>query len=260
MANHYIDVSFEERVALLTVNNPPVNVLSTPVIHEIENVLNELAGDKQAKVLVITGAGNRAFIAGADIKELVKMENGDVAIKRAESGQALMNKIERYRKPVIAAINGFCLGGGLELAMACHMRIAATNAQLGQPEINLGIIPGYGGTQRLPRIAGKAKALEMLLTGDMISAEEALQIGLVNRVVPAGEAANAAIELAHEISSKSREAIWLILESVDSGLKTSLIEGLGIEARDFGEAFETHDALEGMNAFIEKREPRFRDH
>jgi enoyl-CoA hydratase/carnithine racemase len=175
------------------------------------------------------------------------------------TGQAILNKIENMGKPVIAAINAVCLGGGNELAMACHMRIASDRARFGQPEINLGIIPGFGGTQRLPRLVGKAKAIEMLLSADMIPAQEAYRIGLVNKVVPEGEVVKAARDLAKRILSKGQFAVRLILESVDKGLATSLDKGLLIEAENFARAMGSADAKEGLNAFLQKRQAKFQD-
>ena len=174
-------------------------------------------------------------------------------------GQGILNKIENMTKPVIAAINAVCLGGGNELAMACHMRIASDRARFGQPEINLGIIPGFGGTQRLPRLVGKAKALELLLSGDMLPAQEAYRIGLVNRVVPEGEVVKAARDLAKRIVSKGQVAARLIIESVEGGLKTSLDKGLLLEAENFARVMGTADAKEGVSAFLQKRQPKFQD-
>ncbi|MCS7179690.1 MAG: enoyl-CoA hydratase-related protein, partial [Anaerolineae bacterium] len=187
----YIRTEIEDRIATLTIDHPPVNSFNRQVVAELEEAIDELLANDEVKAIVITGGGTNAFVAGADIPEIKNLldnpgENYAASREFIEKGQRLFLKIERATKPVIAAINGFCLGGGLELAMACHMRVCSDRARLGQPEINLGIIPGWGGTQRLSRIVGKGKAIELILTGDMITAQEAYRLNLVNKVVPAG--------------------------------------------------------------------------
>ncbi len=257
----YVKVSIEDRIAILTVDHPPANVLNSQAIFELEAVFDEVLADPQVKVVIITGAGD-LFMAGADVKELQAIEGAQEGRKASLKGQVLFSKIEASTKPVIAAINGrFCLGGGNELAMACHIRIAEKGVRLGQPEISLGIIPGWGGTQRLPRLVGRGKALELLLTGDMISAEEAYRIGLVDRVVEVGQAIQEAKELARAIASKGALAIAACLEAVHQGLRTSLQEGLLIEIDKFGTLFETEDMREGIDAFLAKprRQPQFKD-
>ena len=207
--------------------------------------------------VIVTGAGKKAFVAGADIVELAQLEPVR-ARELAQRGQELCEFLERMGKPVVAAINGFALGGGCELAMACTMRVAADTAKLGQPEINLGLIPGYGGTQRLPRLVGRARALELLLTGDPISAEEAWRIGLVNRVVPATALMQEAKSLASALASKAPIAVGYILDAVRDGFQMSLAEGCAHEATLFGLVATTDDMREGTRAFLEKRRPNFK--
>jgi enoyl-CoA hydratase/carnithine racemase len=255
----YIKVAIEDRIAVLTIDHPPANALDVATLTELNGALDEIAADDGIKALIITGAGQFAFCAGADINVISSIKGPDDARTMVLTGQAILNKIENMGKPVIAAINAVCLGGGNELAMACHMRIASDRARFGQPEINLGIIPGFGGTQRLPRLVGKAKAIEMLLSADMIPAQEAYRIGLVNKVVPEGEVVKAARDLAKRILSKGQFAVRLILESVDKGLATSLDKGLLIEAENFARAMGSADAKEGLNAFLQKRQAKFQD-
>jgi enoyl-CoA hydratase/carnithine racemase len=255
----FVKVSIEDHVAVLTIDHPPANALDVQTLTDLDGTLDDLGANPDVKAIVITGAGQFAFCAGADINVINNIKGADDARKMVLTGQSILNKIENGRKPVIAAINAVCLGGGNELAMACHMRIASDRARFGQPEINLGIIPGFGGTQRLPRIVGKAKAMEFLLTGDMIPAQEAYRIGLVNRVVPEGEVVKTARDLAKRIASKGQVAVQLIMDSVDQGLATSLDKGLLIEAASFAKCIGTEDAKEGVSAFLQKRQPRFQD-
>jgi enoyl-CoA hydratase/carnithine racemase len=259
VANTYVTYEISDHVATVTINNPPANALSTPVMDELSRTLEELAGAKEAKVLIITGAGN-LFVAGADIKEIASIESARKAEELTAKGQAIFDRIGRLGKPVIAAINGiFCLGGGLELAMACHIRMAGDRVRLGQPEIDLGIIPGFGGTQRLPRLVGTGKALELILTGDRITAPEAKSIGLVDQVVPDAEVMKQARGLARKIASKGQVAVRAALEAVLEGRSKSLKEGLSLESKLFGSLCETADMKEGLKAFLEKRQPRFED-
>ncbi|MGD8997303.1 MAG: enoyl-CoA hydratase-related protein [Anaerolineae bacterium] len=260
----YIRTEIEDRVALLTIDHPPVNSFNKQVVSELDEAVDELLADDEVKAIVITGGGTNAFVAGADIpeiKELLEEPEGGYAESRAfiERGQGVNLKIETADKPVIAAVNGFCLGGGLELAMACHMRICSDRARLGQPEINLGLIPGWGGTQRLARIVGKGKALEMILTGDMITAQEAYRIGLVNKVVPAGAILKEARGLARKIVSKSKFPIAATLAAVTKGLEVGIEEGLEVEKEQFVALADTEDIREGVSAFLEKRQPDFKD-
>ncbi|HIE37625.1 MAG TPA: enoyl-CoA hydratase [Anaerolineales bacterium] len=260
----YIRTQVEDRVAVLTIDHPPVNSFNKQVVTELDEAVDQLLADDDVKAIVITGGGTNAFVAGADIPEikelLDKPEEGYAASREfIERGQGVNLKIERAAKPVIAAINGFCLGGGLELAMACHMRICSDRARLGQPEINLGIIPGWGGTQRLARLVGKGKAIEMILTGDMITAQEAYRLGLVNKVVPAGAVLKEARGLARKIVSKSRFPVAAALRAITEGLAVPIEEGLRIEAEQFVGLADTEDIREGINAFLEKRQPQFKD-
>ena len=259
-----IRTEVEDRIALLTIDHPPVNSFNTQVVSELDEAVDTLLADDEVKAIVVTGGGTNAFVAGADIPEIKELlENPEDGYGEArafiERGQGVHLKIETATKPVIAAINGFCLGGGLELAMACHMRICSDRARLGQPEVNLGLIPGWGGTQRLARIAGKAKALEMILTGDMITAQEAYRVGLVNKVVPAGAILKEARGLARKIVSKSKFPVAATLRAVTQGLEVTVEEGLEIEKEQFVGLADTEDIREGVSAFLEKRQPEFKD-
>jgi enoyl-CoA hydratase len=246
-------------VAVLTVNRPrALNALNIATLGEMEEVLHDLIqrGDEIGAV-IITGAGEKSFVSGADIPEIRELDlvGGKDFAKR---GLRIYSLIEKMRKPVIAAVNGYALGGGCELAMACHLRIASENAKFGQPEINLGIIPGYGGTQRLPRLVGRGRALDLLLTGRMITAAEALTWGLVNAVVPQSELLITAHKLAADLASKPRRAVAAILETVDSGLQLGLDHGLQVEENLFAYCCGTEDKNEGTSAFLEKRKPEFK--
>lgn len=255
----YVKVSIEDRVALLTIDHPPVNAFNTQTVADLNAAYDELAANPDVKVIVITGGGQMAFVAGADINEINAIKTPEEAREKTLTGQAVFTKIERGKKPVIAAINGVCLGGGNELAMACHMRIASDRARFGQPEINLGLIPGWGGTQRSPRIFGKGKTYEMLLTGDMITAQDAFRIGLVNKVVPAGDVIKESIGLAKKIASKGALAIAAVLDAVNSGMAMPLDEGLKYEAECFAKLCSTADMREGVGAFLQKRQAKFTD-
>jgi enoyl-CoA hydratase/carnithine racemase len=256
MANQYVTYTVEESIAVATINHPPANTLSSAVMAEIEQVFSEFEKDSNVKAVVFTGAG-QPFISGADIREIGVLSSAKKGEEVTSRGQMILNKIEGLDKPVIAAINGWCLGGGLELAMACHIRIASERARFGQPEINLGIIPGFGGTQRLMRIAGKAKAIELILTGDMINAAEAKAINLVNKVVPEAELMKQSIGLAKKIASKGRVAVQKAMEAILKGDGQPLSEALKLESKNFGILCETSDMKEGVKAFIEKRQPKF---
>lgn len=246
-------------VATLTLNRPKVlNALDAQTLDELERAFLALGADEAIKAIVLTGAGDRAFIAGADINELASL-GPDQGVRFALRGQRVLELIECLGKPVIAAINGFALGGGCEIAMACHIRLAATNARLGQPEINLGVIPGFGGTQRLARLIGEGRCMELVLTGDPITAEEALRLGLVNRVVEPGVLLQEALGLAAKIASKSAPIVRYCMQAVHRGLAGSLAEGLNLEAHLFGLCCATADKQEGTRAFLEKRKPAFQD-
>lgn len=254
----YLGVSMEEKVCVLTVSNPPANLLSRAVLTELNSFLEDLIKNPQPKALIITGGGT-FFIVGADIKEISELKGKAQGMEAASLGQMVFNKLEQLPIPVIAAINGHCLGGGNELAMACTIRIASERARIGQPEINLGIMPGFGGTQRLGRLVGASRALELNLTGDMVNAQTAFSMGLINKVVPEAEVMKQAMGLAKKITSKSRPAIERILRVTREGLASSLSEGLKLEAQLFGELCETQDMKEGLTAFLEKRQAKFQD-
>ena len=247
-----------DAVARVTINRPSVlNALSLRTLDELRQTLEVLKADDAVRVVVITGAGEKAFVAGADINELAE-QSPTSGREHALAGQHVFDLIEQLGKPSIAAINGYALGGGCELAMACTLRVAADTAKLGQPEINLGLIPGYGGTQRLARLVGAGVALELLLTGQQIGAQEAYRLGLVNRVVPAADLAAAVAALARVLAGKPPVAMRYIIEAVNQGLQMSLADGLRFEAALFGLVASTDDMREGTRAFLEKRTPAFK--
>ena len=244
-------------VALITINRPDkLNALNDQVVDELAHAAERIASEDAIQGAVLTGAGTKAFVAGADIADLAKQGPFD-GKARALRGQAMLRRLETCGKPVIAAVNGYALGGGCELAMACHLRIASEQAKFGQPEVKLGIAPGYGGTQRLPRIVGKGNALYLILTAEMIDAQEAYRIGLVNKVVPAGELLATTEKIVRGILAMGPLAVRLALEAVDQGLEMTLDEGLLLEANHFGLLAATRDMKEGLAAFLEKRAPRF---
>lgn len=251
------NVQIVDRVALVTINNPPANALSKSMFEQLSELLDQWENDEQIKAIVLTGEG-RFFIAGADIKEFTQLQSED-AVVLSKFGQRVFDRMEKFPKPIIAAINGACLGGGLELAMACHIRLAAADARLGLPELNLGLIPGYGGTQRLPRLVGRGKATQLILTSEMISGEEAQRIGLVDANYPVEQIVDEAKKLAEAIAQKSAVTIKLALQAIHASEELSLSAGLDYEAKLFGEAFATEDAKEGVAAFLEKRKPQFAD-
>jgi enoyl-CoA hydratase len=245
-------------VAVITVNRPQVlNALNFSTIDDLRRAALALKHDAGVRAIVITGAGEKSFAAGADINELA-VQSPAQGKELALRGQHVFDLLENLGKPVLAAINGYALGGGCELALACTLRVAADTARIGQPEINLGIIPGYGGTQRLGRLVGKGVALELLLTGKQITAAEALQIGLVNRVVPAAGLLSDAKALAAELAGKAPIAVQYIIEAVNRGLEVSFDKGQFLEATLFGLVASTDDMREGTKAFLEKRKPDFR--
>ena len=257
---NYQNILFEVKnhTGIVTINRPDkLNALNGQTISELEDVFHSIKNNPEIFVVVITGSGEKAFVAGADIGELNELDV--ISAKEfSEKGNRVYRQIETLDKPVIAAVNGFALGGGCELALACHIRIASENAKFGQPEVNLGIIPGYGGTQRLARIVNSARALEMILTGNMVSAEEALQIGLVNKVYPQPDLVTKTLELAAKISSKGQQAIRFALKAVKATDNISLTEGLAYEASLFALTCGTEDFKEGTAAFLEKRKPDFK--
>jgi enoyl-CoA hydratase/carnithine racemase len=253
-----VKVSIEDRIAILTIDNPPANAFNKQQLQDLEGAFNEATESDEVKVIIITAAG-QFFVAGADIKEIAAMskEDGYAMIRQ---GQLLFTRIERSKKPVIAAINGrFCLGGGNELAMACHIRLAEDSVQFGQPEIKLGIIPGWGGTQRLPRLVGKGRALELMLGGGNIKAQEAFRIGLVNKVVPVGTVVREAKRWAKALSMWGGVAMGAIIQSASQGEEMLLDDGLKNEADLFASLMDTEDMREGVTAFLEKRRPKFQD-
>ena len=254
-----VKVAVEDRVAVVTIDHRPVNALDRQTLEELGQAADAIQGDAAVKAVIVTGAGSLAFVAGADIKEVSQLGSVEAAKAMAALGQSVFLKVQRLSKPVIAAINGVCLGGGLELAMACHLRISGDRARFGQPEINLGIIPGWGGTQRLPRLIGRAKAIEWILTGDMVTAQEALRLGLVNQIVPQDQVLKAAKDLARKLASKSAVALTQALRAIERGLDLPLDEGLAREAEAFGAVAASEDSREGVKAFLEKRQPQFKD-
>ena len=257
MSTDEIQTVRDGAVATVTVNRPAVlNAIDAQTVRTLTSVLTELGQDDEVRCVVLTGAGDRAFIAGADIAELAQLTPNS-AREVSDAGHRLCALLEGLGKPVIAAINGFALGGGCELAMACTLRIAARTAKLGQPEIALGLIPGFGGTQRLPRLVGRGRALEMLLTGAPIDAEEAFRIGLVNRVVPPEDLVADTRRLAAKLATQAPVAVRRILEVVHHGLDMSLTEAAVFEASTFGLVVGTEDSREGTTAFLEKRKPQF---
>lgn len=253
-----LSCNMDGAVATLVINRPPANSLTPEFLVELGMAFDRLATDDAVKAVVLTGTG-RFFIAGADIRVLASIVSVGEGEAIALQGQAILNQIEVLEKPVIAAINGICLGGGLEVAMCCHVRLAAEGSRLGQPEINLGIMPGFGGTQRLPRIIGQSKAIELILTGDSISAQEAKVIGLVSQVVQPEDLLRQAQGLARTFASKGQMALRASLRAIRQGIEMDLRDGLVLEARLFGGLCETDDKSEGLAAFLEKRQPRFKD-
>jgi enoyl-CoA hydratase len=245
-------------VAIVTVNRPKVlNALNSVTMRELHDAMTALGADAGVGAIVLTGAGDKAFVAGADINELAVLSPVE-GKEHAAAGQRVLDAIEMLGKPVVAALNGFALGGGCELAMACTLRMAADTARLGQPEINLGLIPGYAGSQRLPRLVGRGRALEILLTGDMIPAARAYEIGLVNRVVPAADLRTEAVKLASALAGKAPVAARYILEAVHHGAEMPLAEAQHLEATLFGLVATTDDMKEGTRAFLEKRKAEWK--
>jgi enoyl-CoA hydratase len=256
---NYINILLErnEPVAIVIINRPEkLNALNNLTLEELKEVFIELGDDEKTRAIILTGAGEKAFVAGADISELNKL--GVINGKEfAEKGQALFNLIGNLDKPVIAAVNGFALGGGCELTLACHFRIASENAKFGQPEVNLGTMPGFGGTQRLTRLVNQGRAMEMLLTADMIDANEALRIGLINHIYPQKELIAKAIEIANKIASKAPITVKNVIKAVNKANETSLQSGQEYEASLFSLCCGSEDFKEGTSAFLEKRKPGF---
>ncbi|WP_017379866.1 enoyl-CoA hydratase [Paenisporosarcina sp. TG-14] len=253
----FLSWTVENYVAKVTINRPPANALSRALIVEVNELMNAVEHDDSVRVIVLHGEG-RFFSAGADIKEFTLINTGEEFSALSASGQEIFERLERFSKPVIASIHGAALGGGLELAMSCHMRIVSNNAKLGLPELQLGLIPGFAGTQRLPRLVGMPKAAEMLLTSDTISGEEAVQWGLANRAYAEEEVLAKSMELATKIAKKSPVAMKAAIEMLQYAKSYAYDEGVKAEAQSFGTVFVSEDAQEGISAFIEKREPSFK--
>lgn len=258
MEKEYVRYQIEEGIAVVTIDNQAaLNALNASVLTQLDQTMDALARNQEVKGVIITGAGEKSFVAGADISEFIQV-TGEKAVGFMSRGQRIFDKVEAFDRPVIAAINGFALGGGNELSLCCDIRIAAENAIFGQPEVNLGIIPGYGGTQRLPRRIGPGKAKEVIFADERINAQEALRIGLVERVVPKGQAVEEAKKLLKKIMGKGPVAIKMAKKAINEGLKMSLREGLDLEAQCNGICFGTQDKDEGAKAFSEKRPANFK--
>jgi len=256
-SSHILFETAQDGIALITVNRPEKrNALSRALVTELENAFGRLVSEAAIRAAIITGAGDKAFVAGADIQELAVLSSVELRA-HALQGQRTFRMLETCGKPTVAALNGYALGGGLELAMACTVRFAAESATLGQPEVKLGIIPGYGGTQRLPRLVGRGRALELLLSGESISASEAHRIGLVNAVVPQADLLRHSRAWLAKVLANGPLALGLVMESVDAGLDAGLEQGLRLEAAAFGLCAATEDGREGTRAFLEKRRPAF---
>ncbi|MHB8585148.1 MAG: enoyl-CoA hydratase/isomerase family protein [Thermoplasmatota archaeon] len=253
----FLKTKTEDTIGIITLNNPPVNALSPALLDELDKALDEY-NTSPVRVLIITGAGNNAFCAGADVKALAEAGPSG-AEKLIAMGHAVFQKIENFRCPVIAAINNLTLGGGLEMSMSCDIRYASDRARFGQPEVNLGLIPGWGGTQRLTRLVGRARSKELIYTGQMINAQEALRIGLLNKVVPDGDELRAALDLAKRIAVKSSPvAVAAAKRAINVGADLPLEDGLGVEVKEVSSIARSEDLQEGIKAFIEKRQPAFK--
>jgi enoyl-CoA hydratase len=259
VSTSFENITYEVKgsIGYITLNRPKVmNALNRRTVEELNAAFHAAKEDAIVKGIILTGAGDKAFIAGADIAELSAIDS-DKASEFSEKGQEVLSFIETLGKPVIAAVNGFALGGGCETAMACTVRIAAEHARFGQPEVKLGVIPGYGGTQRLPRLVGKGRALQLILTGDLIDAHEAYRIGLVNEVVPAAELLSRCEDILKQIDANAPLAIRYSIDAVNEGVETDLSSGLKLEAKFFALAAATEDRKEGTSAFVQKRAPQF---
>ena len=250
-------ITKENGIGIVTVNRPEsLNAMNKDVVIEFISKIEGLLSEEDIRVIIITGSGEKAFIAGADIKLMQKMNKSE-AYEFANLGHKLANTIENSDKPVIAAVNGFALGGGSEIALACHIRVASDNAVFAQPEVKIGLLPGWGGTQRLPRIVGKGLANELIITGRNVTAQEALEIGLVNRVVSKEELINTCVDIAKLIIKNSPNAVSESIKLINISSGTELNKGLSKEAEEFSELFETEETTEGLTAFVEKRPPKY---
>lgn len=256
--NILVEVDEPGQVALLTINRADkLNALNRALLGELDAALDEIAADARVRALVVTGAGTRAFAAGADIAEIAALDGAEDGAEFARYGQAVFAKIEQLTKPVIMAINGYALGGGCELAMCGDMRIASDSAQLGQPEVNLGVIPGYGGTQRLARLVGRDRAKWLIFSGERVGADEAYRLGLVDRVVPAADVVEEAMTVARSLAAKAPRALALAKIAINEGISMPLEDAIEHEATLFGQAAATQDRREGTAAFLDKRQPRW---
>lgn len=253
----FLTVDIEDGVGVVTINRPPANALARALILEIDALLDKVENDDDVRVIVLRGEG-RFFSAGADIKEFTEVTSGEEFSKLSASGQVVFERVERFHKPIIAVIHGAALGGGLELAMACHMRFVTEDAKLGLPELQLGLIPGFAGTQRLPRYVGMPKAAEMLLTSTPISGKEAAELGLANKAFSEDVLFEETIKIAKKIAKKSPIAVGAALKMLQYTKPSTYYEGVKSEANAFGEVFVSEDAKEGIQAFLEKREPEFK--
>ena len=256
MSESYLTVATQDGVGVITMDRTPVNAMDRVFVDQLSTAVDRCRSDGSIRVVIVASALPKIFSAGADIREMVAMDEAG-GLGFVEYGQGLMSRMESLTKPVIAAVTGACVGGGCELAMACDLRVAGQSARFGQPEVNLGVLPGWGGSQRLPRLVGKTRALELLMLGESVSAEQASTIGLVNRVVPDEDVLPTAMDLARQLMEKSSAALAAIKGAVQEGSHLSLEDGLAVESRRYHEAFVSADAREGMRAFLEKREPRF---
>ena len=251
-------IEIDNQIAVLSINRPTkLNALNKPTIEELNSALASLEENKEVRAVIIIGSGEKAFVAGADIKEFANYNTSEGSQLAAKGQELLFDYVQNFTKPIIAAVNGFALGGGLELAMACHFRIASTNAKMGLPEVTLGLIPGYGGTQRLPQLIGKGRAMELIMTADMINAEKALEYGLVNHVVEQNELLAFTIKIAEKITKNSSSAIARAIKSINANYKDGT-NGYHEEIKNFGDCFSTKDFIEGTTAFLEKRKPDFK--
>lgn len=258
MSFENIVVNYKDKIAVVTINRPQnLNALNKQTISELNVCFKDLEGNTEVRAIVLTGAGDKAFVAGADIKEFADFSEAEGKTLAQEGQEKLFNLIENLSTPVVAAINGFALGGGLELAMACHMRLAADGAQMGLPEVTLGLIPGYGGTQRLAQLVGRGRAMEMVLSANFIDAKQAYVSGLINNVVPAQSLLMEALKLAIKISNNSPIAIKAAINAINAGYDSNL-NGYEIEINEFGNCFGKDDFKEGVDAFLNKRKPEFK--
>ena len=257
MAYENVIVNHEEQYAIVTINRPKqLNALNKKTIEELNLALGELNKDDSVRAVIITGSGEKSFVAGADIKEFADFNVSEGTELAARGHELLFDFVENFNKPVVAAVNGFALGGGLELAMACHVRVASYNAKLGLPETGLGLIPGYGGTQRLARLIGHGRAIEMIATAQMVDAERAHEMGLVNHLYTADELIGQAVAMVKKMTKNSPSALRSAIRSVNAGYRTG-IDGFKVEIEEFGKCFGTEDFKEGTTAFLEKRKPSF---